>query len=137
MYFDGHSLRDISLRLGCSKNKVRSSLMQLGLELKDFWAQDDGGTLLKPRKTSAQPYYGFCYYEGQIVKDPNEFLTLLIIHDYWSKGRTPYEVTLELNRAKVPSRKRKKWSWAMVRNVMARFESKKVILLPGGGYELR
>ncbi len=61
-------------------------------------------------KQGALPYYGFCYFEGLITKDPKEFPVLLKIHLMWSQGRNAHEVSKALNQAKMLSRKDKSWS---------------------------
>lgn len=60
-----------------------------------------------------------------------------MIHKKWSQGKTAYQIELELDKERVRSRTGKKWSWAGVRNTIARFESGKVKILKGGRYELK
>lgn len=137
MYDKGLSLRDIALQFGCSKNRIRMGLRRLGLKLRDKEPQATHLRSLKSGKQSARPYYGFCYFEGEIVKDPREFPTLQLIHRLWSHGKSIHQINLELNRAKVLSRTGKEWSWATLQNIVARFENKQVILTKGGKYEFR
>lgn len=137
MYSKGMSLRDISRQLGISKNGVRSSLLRAGQKLREPTPKVTHKRSLKSGKQAALPYYGFCYFEGKIVKDPREFPTLQKIHRLWSQGRTIHQINLELNRAKLPSRTGKVWSWAAIQNIVARFENKQVILTKGGKYEFR
>lgn len=137
MYSKGMSLRDISNQLGMSKNGVRSSLLRAGQELRNPVPKVTHKRSLKSGKQAALPYYGFCYFEGKIVKDPREFPTLQKIHHLWTQGRTIHQINLELNRAKLPSRTGKTWSWAALQNIVARFENKQVILSKGGKYEFR
>ena len=72
-------------------------------------------------KQGALPYYGFCYSEGQIVRDPKEFPVLKLIHRLWQEEKAIHQITQELNRQKIPSRKGRRWSWAAVRNIVRRF----------------
>lgn len=137
MYSKGMSLREISKQLGMSKNGVRSSLLRAGHKLREPAPKATHMRSLKSGKQSALPYYGFCYFEGKIVKDPREFPILQRIHRLWSQGRTIHQINLELNRAKLPSRKGRAWSWAAIQNIVARFENKQVVLLAGGKYEFR
>lgn len=136
-YENGCSLRDIAFLFGFSKNKVRSEVKRNGLELRSRRPQATHQRSLKSGKQSALPYYGFCYFEGKIVKDPREFPVLQMIHRYWSQGKTIHQINLELNRAKILSRTGKVWSWAAIQNLVIRFETKKVILHKGGKYEFR
>lgn len=137
MYDKGLSLRDIALQFGCSKNKIRVGIRRLGLKMRDKGTQATHLRSLKSGKQAARPYYGFCYFEGKIVKDPREFPTLQLIHRLWSRGKSIHQINLELNRAKVPSRTGKEWSWAALQNIVARFENQQVILTKGGNYEFR
>lgn len=137
MYEKGMSLRDISLQLGMSKNGVRSSLLRAGQKLRERIPNVTHKRSLKSGKQAALPYYGFCYFEGKIVKDPREFPTLQKIHRLWIQGRTIHQINLELNRAQLPSRTGKSWSWAAIQNIVARFENKQVILTKEGKYEFR
>lgn len=137
MYAKGMSLRDISMQLSLSKNGVRSCLLRAGLKLREIVPKATHKRSLKSGKQSALPYYGFCYFEGSIIKDPREFPTLQKIHRLWSQGRTIHQINLELNRAKIPSRTGKTWSWAALQNIVARFENKQVILTKGGKYEFK
>ncbi|MBL7670297.1 MAG: recombinase family protein [Bdellovibrionaceae bacterium] len=136
-YQKGCSLRDIAKLLGSSKNRVRSELKKLGLEPSQSNAQATHKRSLKSGKQAALPYYGFCYFEGQIVKDPREFPTLQTIHRLWSRGKSIHQINQELNRAKIPSRKGKAWSWAAIQNIVLRFKNKQIILSKGGKYEFR
>jgi hypothetical protein len=137
LYKKGWSLRDIALEVGCSKNKVRSSVLKTGLELRKPHAQVTAKRGKNGGKQGALPFYGFCYFEGEIVRDPREFPILQLIHRCWKKDQTIHMITQELNRARRPSRTGKKWSWAAVQNIIERFKSKKVILKAGGKYEFR
>ena len=136
-YQKGCSLRDIAKHLGSSKNRIRSELKRLGLEVRVSGTQATNKRSLKPGKQGALPYYGFCYLEGQIVKDPREFPTLQTIHRLWNRGKSIHQINQELNREKILSRKGKTWSWAAIQNIVLRFENKQVILSKGGKYEFR
>lgn len=137
MYEKGLSLREIALQFGYSKNRVRSKVRRLGLKLRNQRPQATHLRSLKSGKQSARPYYGFCYFEGEIVKDPREFPVLQMIHRFWSCGKSIHQINLELNRARILSRTGKTWSWAAIQNIVARFKTKKVVLLKGGKYEFR
>jgi hypothetical protein len=123
--------------IGCSKSKVRSALRRCGIKPRESTAQATNERPLKSGKQGVLPYYGFCYFEGQIIKDPREFPTLQIIHRGWSRGESIHQINLQLNHAGVLSRKGKTWSWAAIQNTVARFENKQFILSKGGKYEFR
>lgn len=136
-YKKGWSLRDIAKDLGVSKNGVRSILLRGRVTLRENITQATNKRKLNSGKNSARPYFGFCYFEGQIIKDPREFPTLKLIYCRFEQDRTIHEITMELNKVSIPSRSGKKWSWAAVQNIVQRFKDKKIILLKGGKYEFR
>lgn len=137
MYLNGLSTSEISRLLGFSKFKVLSILKKMKIKRRPKLAHALPNRLLKPGKQAAPPYYGFCYFEGRIVKDPKEFPILQIIYDRVSKDKTIQEIVLELNNKKLPSRMGKLWSWGSVNKIAARIKDKKIILKTGGEYELR
>ena len=136
LYRKGWSLRDIAREFGCSKNKVRSELQKAGQEIREGTIQATHNRKTAG-KQAALPYFGFCYFEGRIVPDPREFPTLKRIHRLWKNRRTIHQITQELNRSKILSRKGRPWSWAAVQNIVRRFEDKKLVLLKGGNFEFR
>lgn len=84
-----------------------------------------------------KPFYGFCYFEGQITKHPTEFPILLSIHKMWQEGKSTHSINLDLHKRRIKAREGGKWSWAAIQNIVQRFESKKIIITKGGEYELR
>jgi hypothetical protein len=87
-------------------------------------------------KTQARPPYGFCFLDGEITKDTREYPVLLLIHSRWKSGQNANAITNRLSDRRIKSRLGKEWSWRAVRNIVQRFEQKKIIL-NGGTYELR
>ena len=137
LYEKGLSLREIAREIGCSKNGVRSSLLKGGHELRDQFSQATDKRGVSGGKQGALPFYGFCYFEGQIVRDPREFPTLQTIHNAWKKKLTIHQIANRLIQAGQLSRTGKLWSWAAVRNIVARFEQQIIVLHKGGKYEFR
>jgi hypothetical protein len=129
------SLKDIAREFGCSKNKIRKDLLKAGLELRSKSTQATDRRDVSAGKQGALPYFGFCYLEGKIVKDPREFPTLQMIHQCWQGKRTAHQIVQELNHLKILSRTGKTWSWAAVQNILDRFELGKVSIQKGGRYE--
>ncbi len=136
-YKNGYSLKDISKVVGRSKNKIRRELIRNGIELRENIVQATNAKPLKRGKQGSRPYYGFCYFEGQITKDPREFPTLQLIHRRWSEHKSSHSIALELNRAKLYARNGRAWSRAVVRTIIIRFERKNILLHKGGKYEFR
>jgi hypothetical protein len=137
LYQKGWSLREIAKELGASKSGIGSMLLKAGIKLRDKVSKATNQRGVSTGKQSVQPCFGFCYFEGQIIKDPREFPTLRLIHRRWNEKRTIHEIGVELNNAKVPSRTGTQWSWAALKKIINRFETKKLILTNRGSYEFR
>ena len=100
-YENGYSLQDIAKMIGYSKSKVRSALKRCGIKPRDSSSQATHERSLKSGKQGPLPYYGFCHFEGKIIKDLREFPTLQIIHRGWSRGESIHQMNLKLNQAGV------------------------------------
>ncbi|WP_041577901.1 recombinase family protein [Bdellovibrio bacteriovorus] len=136
-YQNGQSIADIAKLIGRSKSFVRLRLERAGIEPREKLSQATHVRQIKRGKQGARPYYGFCYLEGEIVKDPREFPTLVLIHERWASKKTTHEIVKELNRKAIPSRKGKSWSWAALQNIVTRFEEGHLKISKGGKYEFR
>lgn len=79
-------------------------------------------------KTKAPPPFGYCYFQGKLVKNPTEYDTLLKIHRQWKTGMDANELTRYLNAKKLKPRKAKAWHNKAVKKILARFESKKIVI---------
>lgn len=93
---------------------------EAGLELRKKLAQATHKRRVSGGKQGALPFYGFCYFEGKIVRDPREFPTLQMVRQHWKGGRTVHQIVRVLNRVRIRSRKGRDWSWAAVSNIVAR-----------------
>jgi hypothetical protein len=87
-------------------------------------------------KQNIRPFFGFRYFQGEIVPDQNEYETLLLIHQLWKQGQNPNAIAELLNAKKVPARSAKKWSRNSIVLIISRFE-KRLITFKGAKYELR
>lgn len=137
LYRKGLSLTDISKQTGKAKNTIRDSLIRAGIELRPNTAVPVASALRESGKRNIRPYYGFCYFQGQIIPDPREFENLLLIHRLWSVDTNPNRIADTLNAKKIPARSASKWNRNSIVNIIARFENKQIILSKGGKYELR
>ncbi len=127
-YQKGLSLSQIATKYNRSKNFIRSCLMREGIKLRDKFAEAMALRRSRRGKQGARPYYGFCYMDAEIVKDPKEYPTLVLIHDFWKADMTIHQVVKELNSREILSRTGRKWSWAAVQIIINRFKQKLVWL---------
>ncbi len=121
-YNKGLSLSEIATKINKSKNFVRSCLLKGGVKLRNRYAEAMTLRKLRRGKQGARPYYGFCYFEGAIVKDPREYSTLVLIHGFWKEGMTNHQIVKELISRGLLSRTGRMWSWAVVHIIVTRFK---------------
>lgn len=131
------SLGDISKLLGFSKNKIRNILLKQGIILRSVSNQVNRKCKIKSGKMAVWPYFGFCYFQGKIIKEPKEYPTLQLIYRFWNEGKTNHEITLNLNKAKIPTRTGKSWSWSTIKYIVNRFENEIIVPSKGGQLELQ
>lgn len=136
-YQNGYSVGELAKLYRCSKHKVLKDLKQRGVNTRPQVVFTTLEARRNKCKGGSKPYYGFCYFEGKLTKQPIEFPVLLKIHQLWVQERTVHQINLELNKLKIKSREGKKWSWAAIRNIVNRFKNKIVILKETGEFEIK
>ncbi|UYL09905.1 recombinase family protein [Bdellovibrio sp. SKB1291214] len=122
------TLRDVAKELNISKTKVRDLLLKAGLELRPSSPTPEQVAQWRIRKTKAPPPFGYCYFQGELVKNPIEYDALMKIHRHWKLGMNANDITRYLNGKKIKPRKAKEWHNKAVKKIVARFESKKIII---------
>lgn len=135
-YEAGLSLREIAEETGIPKSSVRSELVRRGVTLREKTSASSPKVWRKTGKRNTKPPYGFCYFEGRIVRHPKEYPVLRQIHQQWKSGRNANSIAAWLNGKRCPSPMGKQWSWNSVVNILNRFKNG-TISIKGGRYELR
>lgn len=130
------SLRDIARVTSKAKNTIRDALQREDVELRPRVTLSTVEAKSAKRKSNVRPFYGFCYFQGQVVPDQLEFENLLLIHRLWKSGTNPNRIADSLNSLKVPARSAKTWNRNSIVNIITRFENETVVLKKGGAYEL-
>ncbi|WP_413558318.1 hypothetical protein [Bdellovibrio sp. HCB209] len=128
LYRKGLSLRDIGKELNISKTTVRNYLIKAGAELSPKNPSPADVSRWRTRKTKIPPPFGYCYFQGRLVENPFEYDVLLKIHRQWKQGRDANEITRYLNANMLKPRKAKAWHNKAVKKIVARFESKQVVI---------
>lgn len=136
LYRKGLSLSDISKQTGKSKSVIRRNLSRAGIELRSNIAISISKMKAEAGKTNIRPSYGFCYFQGQIVPDQNEYENLMLVYQMWKADTNPNRISDLLNEKKVAPRIAKFWNRNSIVNIITRFEQKQIIL-KGGQLELR
>ncbi len=131
LYNKNLSLRDIAKQLNLSKTTVREHLIRAGIALRPKDPTPEEVTRWRICKTKAPPPFGYCYFQGTLVKNPAEYDTLLKIHRQWKAGMDANALTRYLNAKKLKPRKAREWHNKAVKKIVARFESKKIIITGG------
>ncbi|WP_413575558.1 helix-turn-helix transcriptional regulator [Bdellovibrio sp. HCB290] len=128
LYRKGLSLRDIGKELNISKTTVRSHLVKAGVELSPKDPIPTEVSRWRTRKTKTPPPFGYCYFQGRLVENPIEYDVLLKIHRQWKEGRDANEITHYLKTKRFRPRKAKAWHNKAVKKIVARFESKQIVI---------
>lgn len=137
LYTNGLSLSDIAKQTGKPKTTIRSLLVKAGVRIRSSVPAPFSSAIRDSAKTNAAPYFGFCFFQGQVIPDPKEFVILQLIHELWKSGANPNRIADRLNEKKIRPRCAQKWNRNSIVKIINRFENKSVILKSGGKYELR
>lgn len=137
LYSNGLSLSDIAKQTGKPKTTIRSALVKAGVRIRSSVPAPFSSAIRDSAKTNAAPYFGFCFFQGQVIPDPKEFVNLQLIHELWKSGINPNRIAEKLNAKKIRPRCAQKWNRNSIIKIINRFENKSVILKSGGKYELR
>jgi hypothetical protein len=137
LYRKGLSLADIAKQTGKAKTTVRENLIRNGIVLRPKASLPFSEAVRLTGKGKIRPYYGFCYFQGQVIPDPREFESLMLIHRLWKLGANPNRIADSLNEKKIPARNAPKWNRNSIVNILKRFESKQITLTKDGKYEFR
>ena len=120
LYSKGLSITDISKETGLSRGVIWKTFRTHRQELRSQspvpftrWRQGRG-------KTKARPPFGLCFFEGQIIKDPREYPTLLLIQNLCKRGATISSIVRELDRRKIRTRMNKPWSYNVIKAIIKR-----------------
>lgn len=119
-YKKGQSITQISNELSLTRHKVFKVIK----EHKECTKTSNTFSmrLWKQRKerSKIRPSYGFCMFEGQIVKDPKEYPHLQLILNLWKQGMDISSIVRELEKKKVKSRTGKSWSYNVIKSLIQR-----------------
>ncbi|MBV2169347.1 MAG: recombinase family protein [Bdellovibrio sp.] len=128
LYCQGMSITDISVRTGIKRHAVWKAIKRLKKEFEaevsvpyDKWRKGK-------RRTGARPPFGFCILEGELVRDPKEYPTLLLIFNLWTKGTSVTSIVNLLGEKGLRSRTGKEWSYRVVQSITKRIDSKELVM---------
>ncbi len=121
LYSEGLSISDIADQTGLKRHSIWKSLRTQKTKLRpqasvpfERWRKGRG-------KTKARPPYGYCYFQGEVIKDPMEYPVLQLIHNLWKQGRTISSIIDKLAERGIKSRMNKPWSYNVIKATIKRF----------------
>ena len=120
LYQKGMSITDIANETGLKRTSIWTALRHHKRKLRaqssisfDKWRRRNG-------KTKARPPYGYCYFEGAVVKNPAEYPTLLLIRSLRKQGKSISAIIQHLEGNGIKSRMKKPWSYNVVKSIVNR-----------------
>lgn len=124
LYEKGLSISDIAEQTGVTRYTIWSALKKHKKDLRSQNPVPFGRWRLGRGKMNASPPFGFCYFQGEVIKDPKEYPTLLLIQNLWKQGASISSIVRHLDGKGIQSRMVKPWSYNVIKAVIIRLESK-------------
>ena len=122
LYRQGLSISDIEAQTGLKRHSIWKCLQKHKQDLRpqnpvpfERWRQGHG-------KMNARPPFGFCYFQGQVIKDPKEYPTLQLIQSLWKQGTSISSIVRKLDEKRIKSRMKKPWSYNVVKSIIGRLQ---------------
>ena len=136
LYKNGLSTTDIAKQVGKATSTINSILKKAKIEMRPNRLASFETTRKLVGKRAVRPPYGFCYFQGAVVPDQNEYAHLLLIYNLWKQEVTARNIAKHLNSKNIPPRIASKWSRDSVLLILKRFDSG-LIVHKGGQLEIR
>ena len=125
------SISEISLKTGIKRTAIWDTLKKFEKPVK----RSDPSRYARWRKghqrTGARPPYGFSILEGDVVPEPKEYSTLLVIYRLWKQGAERMDILLRLEELGLKSRTGRAWSYGVIRLILERFVSLAIVEVSG------
>ncbi len=125
------SISDISSRLGITRYFAWKVIKNIKKEV----AVDQSVTYDRwhkgKKRTGALPPFGFCILEGELIRAPKEYPTLLLIFNLWNKETSVTSIVDLLGEKGLRSRTCKEWSYGVVQSITKRIDSKELEMTKG------
>lgn len=120
LYKKGLSISEISAQTGIARSTVYAAIRAK----RDVFRPPEKVPFERWRRGNPKgrrhPPFGFCYYNGALVEDPREYPTVQLIRMLKEQGKSITEITNELNRRGIPTRRKKLWQYGVVKAVLRR-----------------
>lgn len=123
LYRQGLSISDIANQTGLKRHSIWKSLQAHKQELRpqdpvpfERWRQGRG-------KMRARPPFGYCYFQGEVIKDPKEYPTLQLIESLRKQGASISSIVAKLDAKGIRSRMNKPWSYNVIKAIIGRLQA--------------
>ena len=120
-YESGLSLREIEKRVGVCKTKIRKTLSEDGIAIRNFKKGDEKSKYRRKVMRGGAIPFGFTYLENELVVEPREYKYVIEMHRLWQLGRSLRAIARTLNEQKVPTRNCKSWKHEVVKQIIDRY----------------
>ncbi len=124
-YEKGHSIEESARLVGVAFSTARNYLLRQRVPLRPAHAVSFVDQERRSFKSSAPPPFGFCYLDGQLVRDVREHPVLQMIISQRQLGRTPTEIANFLNSRGLRTRSDKQWTQAHLYKIIRRLRSER------------
>lgn len=74
-------------------------------------------------KMKARPPFGFCFFQGEVIKDPKEYPTLLLIQSLGKQGANISSIVRHLDGKGIQSRMGMPWSYNAIKATIRRLKT--------------
>ena len=109
LYEKGHSIAETAAMVGMPATSLFEGLKARSTPMRPAW---------KVRKTN--PSYGYAWLSGEIVMNPLEYKTVLLIMELFKMGKRPHQIAGYLNEQGIKPRRGKKWFARTVTDIIRR-----------------
>lgn len=131
LHNEGMSITDIEQQTGIKRTSIWKALKAQDQSLPSNQAILYARWRKGHKRTGARPPYGFCFLQGELVRDPKEYPTLLLIHSLWTRGSDIVSILSALGDRGLKSRTGKEWSYGVIKSIAQRIESGAIVLESG------
>ena len=109
IYEKGHSIAETALITGLPKTSLFEAMKANKIPTRPLW-----------RAGKPNAAYGYAWLSGEIVKNPAEYKTVLIIVDLSKTVRRPHQIAKFLNENGIKPRRGKMWFARTVTDIISR-----------------
>lgn len=127
LYQKGLSITEIANQTGLKRTAIWKSLKPKRDELRPRQSAPYERWRKGHKRTGARPPYGFCFLQGEIVREPKEYPTLLLIHALWTQGEGISDILRDLKGRGLKSRTGKVWNYGVIKMTIGRMKSGAIV----------